>query len=442
MYLRRPVVDSQPGHFLRFMSTSFDFEYYGRTLTYWAPMRIAMSGQTRKSVIGSLQIVSCPKYFLFMKKTSSILLNVFLIIITGGAWLIVLVPYLIWTNRKSTTSSPEVKVTTKKHTGQFQGPRFAQDGSRGAIFSYASFNKGCELDVPFSLIDLETTGLDHKSNRIIEVAVRKIDSKGNLIEEFSTLINPERDDVGPTFIHHIKPEDLHDAPVFEEIASLLLEKLAGSVVVAHHAAFEDKFLASELRRIGLGVPEIPCLDTLWLSRNVLELPNYKLATVTSTFGVDDSDAHTALGDVRMVSQILPMLLGKGKILKYQTMPIDFKHDGSNVRLKTRVSNLSKGEAGWMKNVINKLPDSSVGSTDDISFEYLELLSKSLNDSKITGEEAKQLAKLAGSAGLGGRQVQELHKRFFESVEAVALEDGVITPAEKTRLDKVKKELGL
>jgi DNA polymerase-3 subunit epsilon len=66
----------------------------------------------------------------------------------------------------------------------------------------------------------------------------------------------------------------------------------------------------------------------------------------------------------------------------------------------------------------------------------------LSDSKITGEEAKQLAKLAGSAGLGGKQVQELHKRFFESVEAVALEDGVITPAEKTRLDKVKKELGL
>lgn len=377
-----------------------------------------------------------------MKKTSSIFFNVFMIIVTGGVWLAVLVPYLIWTNRKTAKSTPVIVKNTQASPAKFQGPKFAQDGSRGAIFSYASFNKGEELDVPFSLIDLETTGLDHKDHRVIEVAVRKIDSKGTLIEEFSTLINPEREDVGPTFIHHIKSEDLHDAPLFEEVAPLLMEKLSGSIVVAHHAAFEDKFLASELRRIGFGVPEIPCLDTLWLSRNVLELPNYKLATVTSVFGVDDSDAHTALGDVRMVSQILPMLIGKGKVLRYQAAPLDFKHDGSKVKLKTRVSNLSKGEAGWMKNVISKLPESSFSSVNDVSFEYLELLSQSLSDSKITGDEAKQLAKLAGSAGLGGKQVQELHKQFFESVEAIALEDGVITAVEKARLEKMKKELGI
>ena len=376
-----------------------------------------------------------------MKKTSSILFNVFMIIVTGGAWLIVLVPYLIWTNRKSKNKTSVAK-NTQSVGAKFQGPKFAQDGSRGTVFSYASFNKGSELNAPYALIDFETTGLDHKSHRIIEVAVRKIDSSGKLIDEFSTLVNPERTDVGPTFIHHIKAEDLVDAPLFAEIAPLLMDKLSGSIVVAHHAAFEDSFLASELRRIGFGVPEIPCLDTLWLSRNVLELPNYKLATVTSAFGVSEVDSHTALGDVRMVSQVLPMLLGKGRVLKFQAAPIDLKSDGSQVRLKTRVSNLSKGEDGWMKNLMNKLPESSLELSDEISFSYLELLSQSLVDSKITGDEAKQLAKLAGSAGLGAEQVRQLHNRFFASLEAVALEDGIISQDESKKLEKIKKELGI
>lgn len=376
-----------------------------------------------------------------MKKTSSILINLFMIIITGGTWLVILVPYLIWSNRKTKSKAPVVTRTGEPGT-KFQGSKFAQDGSRGSIFSYASFNKGNELDVPFALIDLETTGLDHKSHRIIEVAVRKIDSSGNLIDEFSTLINPERTDVGPTFIHHIKPEDLHDAPLFSEVAPLLMEKLSGSIVVAHHAAFEDSFLASELRRIGFGVPEIPCLDTLWLSRNVLDLPNYKLATVTSAFGVSEIDAHTALGDVRMVSQVLPMLLAKGKVLKFQAVPIELKHDGSSIKLKTRVSNLSKGEEGWMKNIMNKLPESSLGLSDEVSFAYLELLSQSLSDSKITGDEAKQLAKLAGSAGLGAEEIRQLHGKFFASVEALALEDGVVSNVEAKKLEKIKKELGI
>lgn len=376
-----------------------------------------------------------------MKKTSSILFNVFMIIVTGGAWLIVLVPYLIWTNRKSKNKNPVAK-NSQNVGAKFQGPKFAQDGSRGAVFSYASFTKGDELNAPYALIDFETTGLDHKSHRIIEVAVRKIDSNGKLIDEFSTLVNPERTDVGPTFIHHIKAEDLFDAPLFAEIAPLLMEKLSGSIVVAHHAAFEDSFLASELRRIGFGIPDIPCLDTLWLSRNVLELPNYKLATVTSTFGISEVDSHTALGDVRMVSQVLPMLLGKGKVLKFQAAPIDLKHDGSQVRLKTRVSNLSKGEDGWMKNIMNKLPESNLELSDEISFSYLELLSQSLVDSKITGDEAKQLAKLAGGAGLGAEQVRQLHNRFFASLEAVALADGIISQDESKKLDKIKKELGI
>ena len=53
---------------------------------------------------------------------------------------------------------------------------------------------------------------------------------------------------------------------------------------------------------------MPTIDTLWLSRQVLDLPNYKLATVIDEFGYEFQDAHTALGDVRAMAKVLPEML--------------------------------------------------------------------------------------------------------------------------------------
>ena len=55
---------------------------------------------------------------------------------------------------------------------------------------------------------------------------------------------------------------------------------------------------------------IPALDTLWLARNTMELPNYKLDTVVNSFSVKFIDAHTALGDVIAVAKILPEMLNR------------------------------------------------------------------------------------------------------------------------------------
>ena len=55
-----------------------------------------------------------------------------------------------------------------------------------------------------------------------------------------------------TFLHHIKLEDLKDAPTFEEFAPIALVKLSDSIAVAHNAAFEDKFLGAEFGKGGMG----------------------------------------------------------------------------------------------------------------------------------------------------------------------------------------------
>lgn len=380
-----------------------------------------------------------------MKRFGLGFLHFLLIGVTSGGWLIFLIPYVIYKKIKQ----PENGVANSDQISdasipfkKFSGNRFAQDSAKGAVFTYASLEKGESYSAPYAIIDLETTGLDKTKNRIIEIAIRRIDDSGKFIDEISTLINPEVSDVGPTFIHHIKPEHVLDAPTFSEFAPEILNRLSGSIVVAHHAAFEDGFLGAEFARIGVGIPSMPAIDTLWLSRQVIDLPNYKMATVIDAFGIKEEDAHTALGDVRMLSKLLPILIAKSKPLKYLVPVFISTSENHSGRIKTRVSNLSKGESGWMANVLKKLPESGLSLTDAVIGKYTEMLNEFLSDGKIIGEEAKALAKIAGSSGLGAEQMRKIHQDYFAAIEKIALEDGVLTEVEKKKLSTLKSQLGL
>jgi DNA polymerase III epsilon subunit-like protein len=375
-------------------------------------------------------------------KKSLIIFNLLMLAVTGGFWLIVIIFYVIWKNtekkRSQNIAAPSATPTFKK----FQGPGFAQESARGAVFEYASLKTGNVLDVPFAIIDLETSGLDKGQHRVIEIAVKRITQSGEAIDEISTLINPGNSEVGPTFIHHIKPDDILDAPRFAEFAPELLSRLSNSIVVAHHAAFEDGFLGAEFARIGKGIKSIPCVDTLWLARQVVDLPNYKLATVLDFFGIPEEDSHTALGDVRLLAKLLPILLKKSGSLKFNTQPTEFELPSTGLKIKTRVSNLKKGEIGWLANMMRKLPESGQAISSEVAMRYTELLNQCLSDGKITGEEAKQLSKIAGAGGLGAEQVRQIHKEYLSGIEKLALSDGKITSAEQKNLDIIKVQFGL
>jgi len=194
----------------------------------------------------------------------------------------------------------------------YDGPMFAQPGEKSALFSYASFVGLHKLNAPFSLIDFETSGFHPGSARILEVAVIKIDTQGNILDEFTTLVNPEDGNVGRTDIHQITLGMVKNAPKLSEVVGDLLGILDSSIVVAHNARFEENFLESAFREVGIKHPLMPTIDTLWLSRQVLDLPNYKLATVIDEFGYEFQDAHTAQGDVRAMAKVLPEMLELGK----------------------------------------------------------------------------------------------------------------------------------
>jgi DNA polymerase-3 subunit epsilon len=269
-----------------------------------------------------------------------------------------------------------------------------------------------------------------------------VNSSGEVEEEYATLINPGNGQVGPTFIHHITEEAVLSAPTFKEVTGDILKRFENRIIVAHHAAFEDKFLAAEFKRAGIVVPPLPALDTLLLSRQVLELPNYKMQTVLQHYGIEEIDLHTALGDVRALNKILPILIKQASTILFPTVHADLPKIEPSGKQKTRVTNLKKGEKGWIHSLLEKLPENRSDISSDTEVVYLELLGQVLADGKIIGDEAKALSKLAGEAGLGRNQLDVLHRTFVKQLRAQAAADGVVDPTELKQIENAIKSLSL
>ena len=246
-----------------------------------------------------------------------------------------------YTSKSTAQTTSKPKTPTAKKTGSasgsrtYSGPLFAQAGEKGKLFGFANKSGLHELDGPFAIIDLETSGFNPPGSKILEIAILKIDKNGNEIDRFETLINPEDGNVGRTDIHGIDLRMLSGAPTFDEVSGRILELIQDSIVVAHNARFEENFLAFELNEAGHDLDLIPALDTLWLARNTIELPNYKLDTVVNGFNGRIVDAHTALGDVIAVSKILPKMLSRVGKLYYPVTHPQLPNSSVPFKAKTR-----------------------------------------------------------------------------------------------------------
>jgi DNA polymerase III epsilon subunit-like protein len=329
------------------------------------------------------------------------------------------------------------------------GIAFASPGRKGELFTYggpASRGTSHPHDGAYAVVDVETTGFSpRQGDRVIEIAVARVDASGRVEDEFATLINPEGRDTGPVFVHGITNEAVAKAPTFADVVPELLARLDGAVVVAHNAAFEERFLAAELMRAGHRSLRMPALCSLWLGQQTFQTPNHKLGTLARHAGIPLVDKHAALGDVRAVAALLPQMIDRyGQPIHYGCPP--FTSGGpmgaGDLRLVTRAVELRKGTDGWMQSLMARLP-MSANEGDDAAVEaYLDALAEVLADGKIVGEEAKALAKLAGGAGMGAVQVAALNERFLESLRDAAFDDDILTVAELRQLNGAAKALGV
>ncbi len=168
------------------------------------------------------------------------------------------------------------------------------------------------IPVPdFVAFDVETTGLDFKSDRIIEIgAVRFINGKPS--DEFSTLINPGTEI--PSYITDltgISTKDVESAPSFESIADKFLEFIGTLPLCGHQIEFDQTFLNEELKRLSKATVSFQLIDTALLSRILLQpLQRYSLKFVSESLKVDLNNAHRALHDAKASGEVASILVPK------------------------------------------------------------------------------------------------------------------------------------
>ncbi|MFZ2285877.1 MAG: exonuclease domain-containing protein [Bacteroidales bacterium] len=167
----------------------------------------------------------------------------------------------------------------------------------------------------YAVIDIETTGGSARHERITEIAVYIHDGM-RVIDEYSTLINPERNI--PYFITSmtgITNEMVEDAPKFYEVAKKIVEITEGEIFVAHNARFDYSFIRQEFSMLGYNFRR-PLIDTVSLSRKLLPgHRSYSLGNLCKDLGIEINGRHRASGDAMATVRLLELLLGKDRALK-------------------------------------------------------------------------------------------------------------------------------
>ncbi|MFO1191382.1 MAG: exonuclease domain-containing protein [Rhodoferax sp.] len=170
----------------------------------------------------------------------------------------------------------------------------------------------------YTVFDTETTGLEPSAgDEIIQIGATRI-VNGRLLpqEGFEQLVDPQRP-ISPASIpiHGIQPAMVAGQPTIDQVLPAFHAFAQDTVLVAHNAAFDMRFLQLKEERTGLRFDQ-PVLDTLLLSTVVHpHQESHALEAIAQRLGIAVQGRHTALGDATVTAQVflklLPLLADKG-----------------------------------------------------------------------------------------------------------------------------------
>ncbi len=166
----------------------------------------------------------------------------------------------------------------------------------------------------YAVIDIETTGLSSKNERITEIAVFIYNGK-EIIDEFITLVNPEKK-IPYRIIQMtgINNQMVENAPKFYEVAKKIVEITQDAVFVGHNVRFDYGFVRMEFQRLGYAY-ERETIDTVRLSRKLIPgQPSYSLGKLCNTLGINNNARHRAAGDALATLQLFELLQTLGEPL--------------------------------------------------------------------------------------------------------------------------------
>lgn len=301
----------------------------------------------------------------------------------------------------------------------------------------------------YAVIDIETTGFSPAHHhRILEIGVVLIDDDGNLVYEWETLVNPQRD-VAATEVHGLSAADVYAAPTFAQIAGELKSLLQGRVPVAHNLAFDARFVAAEFERAGYTVPLTTTsgLCTMRLASCYLPDGPRTLEACCDSIGCPVECAHAALDDARATAKLLAHYMRTDAGFADSWLEVIAAAQTSEwpaipcVRV-VRVSRTTARafrDQHFLGRLASRAPRSEMHPEAN---SYLSLLDRALLDRQISRHEEDELVSAAEMMGLSRNDAVALHRLYLLTLGKMALEDEVVTAEQQADLRLVAEMLGL
>ena len=174
----------------------------------------------------------------------------------------------------------------------------------------------------FTVVDVETTGWEPGEARITDIGAVRV-RRGRVLAHFSALVNPGTEIPAEiSALTGITDAMARRAPGIGAVMPRFLDFAAGSILAAHHAAFDIGFLQASAAACGLAWPDFAVLDTVPLARLVLgegEVTDRKLGTLAAFFRARTLPCHRALPDALATVDVLHGLLGRLALAGVRTL---------------------------------------------------------------------------------------------------------------------------
>lgn len=207
-----------------------------------------------------------------------------------------------------------------------------------------------------AFVDIETTGMRSFYDRIIEIAILRVE-ENQIVRTFHSLINPEGH-LPPeiTLLTGITAGDLENAPTFRQIKDDILETLSGCVFVAHNVRFDYGFLKNEFQRLDLSFsPRHFC--TVRLSRALYpRFRRHNLDSLIERFGFESKARHRALSDAKILFLFYNKIMQDFPLSKIEkAVRKALKKPSIPVRLQTNLETIPENPGVYVFYSENNMP---------------------------------------------------------------------------------------
>jgi DNA polymerase-3 subunit epsilon len=162
------------------------------------------------------------------------------------------------------------------------------------------------------IIDTETTGLERKLDRIVEIGCVEINNLLPTGKTFHKYVNPTHPVHRDAFaVHGLSNEFLKTKPTFRRVVNQFLTFIGDARLVAHNASFDLGMINDELERLEMPPLQNEVVDTLEIAKAKRPGKRATLDALCSAFNIDTSkrDLHGALLDAQLLSEVYVELRG-------------------------------------------------------------------------------------------------------------------------------------